>query len=246
MENNRKENNLSHSRLTSLLSYDSETGDFVRKVDHWASAKAGKKVGSRHSEGYLECMIDGQRYYLHRLAWFYVHKKWPDGVIDHINHDRKDNRLSNLRDVTVQGNILNMPLKSSNRTGVKGVHLCKRSGKYIAQITVDYKTIHLGSFDLIENAAEARRRAEERLHALVYSSENQLADKKHEVDLQRASPRLVKKSQYKGVMLHHSGKWGAQITYQKEHHWLGLFDTEESAHRAYIQAKAGLTGGANG
>lgn len=55
---------------------------------------------------------------LHRMAWFYVHGEWPKGQIDHINHDRKDNRIANLRVVDNTENHRNRPLQSSNKTGL--------------------------------------------------------------------------------------------------------------------------------
>jgi len=171
MATNAKEWKLTHDRLTHLFTYDQKTGEFVRRVYLWGPAQAGMKVGSKHSCGYLECMIDGERYFLHRLAWFYVHKKWPDGVIDHINHDRKDNRISNLRDVSPQGNVVNSSLKCTNKTGHKGIYICSRTGKYVAQITFNYKSRHLGTFELLQHAVQARQAAEKEIHKLVYGGE---------------------------------------------------------------------------
>lgn len=246
MKTSEKEKKLTHARLTEVLSYDPLSGNFVRRIYVWGPYQAGDKVGSKHSAGYLECTIDGERYYLHRLAWFYMHRQWPKGVIDHINRDKTDNRISNLRDVSTQGNINNSPVKSTNKTGVKGVHVCKRSKKYIAQITVDYKCIHLGTFDTIEGAIEARRLAEARISELIYGPADDSVNKHLEVDKQRIAPHRKKTSSFKGVAKHHTGKWSANIMINKQKKWLGLFDSEEEAGMAYQRYKEGFKGGANG
>ena len=140
----------------------------VSQAPLWGPAQAGIKVGSKHSAGYLECTIDRERYYLHRLAWFYMYKKWPEGVIDHINRIKTDNRISNLRDVSGKGNAANSSIKSTNKTGHKGIYVCKRTGKYVAQITFNYKCRHLGAFELLEHAIQARRLAEQEIHKKVF------------------------------------------------------------------------------
>lgn len=102
--------------------------------------------------GYLECSIGRRRFLLHRLAWLFVYGRMPNGVIDHINGQKQDNRICNLRDVDQVVNGLNRhgPNKN-NKTGVLGV--CKHSlcGKYMARANGRY----LGLFDTVEQAAKA-------------------------------------------------------------------------------------------
>ena len=239
-------NTVTHERLTQLLHYDPATGVFTRRVSVWGAATKGRIFGSDHTAGYLEGTIDGKRYYLHRLAYFYMNGTWPVGMIDHINRDRRDNRIENLRDVTPQGNTTNSSIKSTNKTGVKGVHICKRSQKYIAQITVDYKCIHLGSFDLLENAIAARRKAEMRISDLVFGALDPQINKHLEVDKHRVAPHKKKTSKFKGVSRHHTGKWSAKIMFNNQKKWIGLFDSEDEASRAYQRCKKELTGGSNG
>lgn len=144
-----------------MLHYDPETGVFT-----WArasrKAKVGAQAGSPDVHGYWQINLQARVFKAHRLAWFYVHCEWPNGQMDHINHDRKDNRITNLRIVDNAENHRNRPLQASNKTGFHGVSFCKQTGRYRAKINVDGKQIHLGRFDTIEQAAAARALANER------------------------------------------------------------------------------------
>ena len=91
---------MTHERLTELLSYDKDSGQFVWLKTNSNRAKAGCVAGTERKDGYVLIGIDGVLYTAHRLAWFYVNNYWPDGVIDHINRDRSDNRFCNLRCVS--------------------------------------------------------------------------------------------------------------------------------------------------
>ena len=87
---------ITHERLTYLLNYDPKTGIFTRKVYTSNFSKPGP-IGYYEYEGYIRFMVDGKIHRAHRLAWFYVYKEWPEEEIDHINHNRADNRICNLR-----------------------------------------------------------------------------------------------------------------------------------------------------
>lgn len=89
---------------------------------------------------------------------------WPDGEIDHINGDRKDNRLENLRLATSSENKQNIGLKSNNRSGFTGVSWFAAAKKWRADITIAGKMRHLGRFDTPEAAAEAYAKAKAELH----------------------------------------------------------------------------------
>jgi hypothetical protein len=91
--------------IRDVLNYDPETGDLTWKVTG-IKKKAGDVAGSLNSVGYRTVVIDQSRYLSHRLAWFLTHNEQPN-VIDHINRDRADNRLANLRNVTQSQNLLN-------------------------------------------------------------------------------------------------------------------------------------------
>ncbi|MHC6034125.1 HNH endonuclease [Enterobacter hormaechei] len=143
---------LSHERLLQLLEYDELTGVFIRKVRTSASTKKGERAGFNNGDGYLRVMVDGKRYLLHRLAWFYVHKRWPKNVIDHINGDGSDNRIANLREADPEQNSRNSRLRVDNKSGAKGASYHKRIGMWIATARLNGKQVHLGAFKTKEEA----------------------------------------------------------------------------------------------
>jgi hypothetical protein len=153
---------LDHARVLELLHYDAETGVFTRRVRR-ASFRAGDVAGFEH-EGYRELRVDGRDIKAHRLAWFYAHGAWPDGVIDHINQNKIDNRLANLRVVTISENRQNMSKYRSNTSGHKGVYFSKPDGRWRAQINHCGKRNYLGSFATVEDAAGAYSLAAAALH----------------------------------------------------------------------------------
>jgi len=121
---------LTRERLMELVSYDPSTGLFTSKVSR-PPCKIGKVLGSKQAAGYVEFRLDYKSYLAHRLAWFYIHGDWPVGEIDHINQDRTDNRISNLRDVTRSENNRNSKTRSAY-----GRWITRRSdtGNYLVQI----------------------------------------------------------------------------------------------------------------
>ena len=159
--------------LRECLEYDPLTGDFIwraRPVHHfkdasyqtrWNSRYAGNATGiisSISSNGYLRISIDNKKYYSHRLAWIITKGEWPQHV-DHIDGCRTNNKLSNLRSVNRSENQRNQKLRSSTSSGHMGVIVDRRTGKFIAQIKVCDKRIHLGVFSDLSEAVKAREEA---------------------------------------------------------------------------------------
>ncbi len=150
---------LTYARLRELFDYDSETGVFTRKQNRGGKAMAGATVGNYAGGGYLKVSINKRNEYLHRLAWVMVHGVWPDGVIDHINGVKDDNRIANLRDVTRSANQHNMPSRINCWTGCVGVSWRADECKWRARITIQHKEIHLGLFSTLAEAVSARQAA---------------------------------------------------------------------------------------
>ena len=143
---------MTQEQLKQHVTYDSTTGLFIR-----LKYKAGKGFEHINDQGYIIAFLEGTKYRAHHLAWLYVYGVLPKGQIDHINGNRTDNRIKNLREVTNQDNSKNSKLYSTNKTGYVGVGLL--NGKYRAFITINYKSYHLGMFDTLEEAIAARATA---------------------------------------------------------------------------------------
>lgn len=147
---------LTPERLKEALQYERETGLF-RWCSTTRATKAGEVAGSIRVLGYRSIMIDGISYYAHRLAWFLEHGEWPKHHVDHINGDRADNRIENLRDVTVSQNSHNTSkLGPRNTTGFRGV--AKYRDKFIAQMNIDGFAEAISMHDTPEEAAEAYKK----------------------------------------------------------------------------------------
>ena len=138
---------LAQKELKELLHYNPETGLFTRKVSLSNRVKIGDIAGSINSSGYIAIRVRGNPLSAHRLAWLYVHGVWPENEIDHINQNRADNRLINLREVTGKENHKNMSLYKANTSGVCGVNWNRKYSKWHSRINVDGKSVWLGQYD---------------------------------------------------------------------------------------------------
>jgi len=151
---------LTQSKLKELLHYDPETGLFIWLIKPRIGVKSGVVAGFTTVHGYIHIGIDLREYKAHRLAWLYVHGRWPKHQIDHINHIRDDNRLINLREATQQENNKNLSIRSDNTSGVAGVHWYKATSRWMTYIFVGGKRVFLGYFDDKLDAICARKSAE--------------------------------------------------------------------------------------
>ena len=154
---------LSQSRLKEILSYDPDTGEFVRLVDV-RRARAGDKCRRLSSAGYYQIGVDGWAYLAHRLAWLYMTGEWPAGLVDHIDGDRINNRWCNLRPATVTQNGANSRLNKNNTSGFKGVSRVPGNKPWKAQIRDYGKVVVLGYFDDPAVAHEVYIAAATRIH----------------------------------------------------------------------------------
>lgn len=154
--------------LDGLLSYDASTGVLVWALRQgrrgsWNSKYAGKRAGHRNLHGYVFVKVNDVGYHAHRIIWKMVHGVDPDHI-DHINGDRSDNRLINLRNVTASENQHNRKLNNNNSTGHPGIHWCQTRRAFVARITNGGRMMSLGRFETVEAAISARRIAEQKFN----------------------------------------------------------------------------------
>lgn len=153
---------LTLERLREVIVYDPETGNMIWRVDTGKKRLIGRKVGSVDGHGYRGTMIDHHKFRVHRLAWFYVYGEWPTTDIDHINGDRDDNRIANLRLATRSQNNINRD--RNNGYGRIGVSQYGKHGKWRVCITVGYQQISRGCYEKFEDAVKAREAAEQEFY----------------------------------------------------------------------------------
>jgi hypothetical protein len=138
--------------LKELLHYEPDTGLFRWRVDRRNRIKAGGLAGALHHKGYIEIMINRESFRAHRLAWAFYHNQDPGGVqIDHIDENKSNNKIVNLRLAGPGPNKANVGPQKINKLGVKGVYY--GDGKFKAKICKNGKNYYLGSYDTIEEAS---------------------------------------------------------------------------------------------
>ncbi len=161
--------------LHEMMRYDPETGLFAwieRPVHHfkdcsksaqhlqaiWNAQYAGKEAfKSANLDGYKASTISGARLTGHRTAWAMHHGEWPNGEIDHINGNRSDNRICNLRCVTRRQNAKNLSVKSGSE---RGVYWYAQTNRWVAKAYDKGRAVHLGYFANKADAQAARQKAE--------------------------------------------------------------------------------------
>lgn len=161
------------SYLKQCVSYDPKSGVFTwlkrplshfkseRSCNSWNSNHAGKVVrGSKNSTGYTQVSISKKLYCAHVLAWIYIHGSTGGLQIDHVDGDKDNIAISNLRAVTEKENHKNLPKYKTNNSGCVGVNFHKRNNKYRAYISLDGKQISLGYYKDFFHACCARKSAE--------------------------------------------------------------------------------------
>ena len=149
--------------LQSLFSYDPTSGSIK-----WVNGKQGIEAGAefgcvkRSSKTFYRIgKVFKVRIAAHRLAWLLHYGSWPNGDIDHENHNGLDNRIENLRDVDVAQNNKNAGIRKDNKSGHVGVNWDASNKKWTAQISINKKRVYIGNFTTIEEAIQARKEASE-------------------------------------------------------------------------------------
>lgn len=141
---------ITQERLRELFDYRAD-GALIKKVRRRGN-RVGAALGSP-SARYVNAVVDGRLYLLHRLVFLFHHGFWPE-TVDHINRDTMDNRIENLRAATTAENARNRKVDRRNKTGVKNIRRDPRTGRFRVVMQIDGKQRSLGTFDTIEDAAQ--------------------------------------------------------------------------------------------
>jgi len=165
-------NEITQAYLKEALSYNPDTGEFTwreRPESHfienckffksWNTKFAGTIAGSVSVKGYSVIGIENKSHPSHRLAWIYTYGSEPS-EIDHINHVKTDNRISNLREVTHHENTKNITMRSDNTSGFTGVSWFKRDKVWTVHININGKSKNMGYHQNLSDAVLARVNAE--------------------------------------------------------------------------------------
>ena len=155
---------LTADEVRHLLDYEPATGVFRWRVSTSKRVKVGDVAGCVVANGYRKIRINKRLWLEHRLVWLHQCGAEPSAELDHINGDRADNRLINLRVADRTSNARNCRGHKDSRSGRKGVHWDTTGKKWGARICVDRKQIYLGNFETVEQAAAAYDAAAMRHH----------------------------------------------------------------------------------
>ena len=162
MSRSKNKDKISMEEFRKYVSYDPETGKFTRiriyNDDPRRFQEIGNITGNPTSRGYLEISVGYTKFSAHKLAWYFVYGEEPSENIDHVDGDKQNNKIDNLRLHTPLENMRNRGVNKNNTTGYNGVYLTS-SGKHRARIKVNGKLIGLGTFVNFEDAVTARKEA---------------------------------------------------------------------------------------
>ena len=153
-------------RLHDFLRYEDGELYWLHRPDgmlRWNTRYAGTRAFTANKIGYRTGAIQNKLNQAHRVIWAMHHGRWPDGQIDHINGNRSDNRIENLREASAFQNSQNAKRRVDNTSGTAGVSFFKERNQWTARICCNGKKHHLGYFSSREDASVARLEAEIRL-----------------------------------------------------------------------------------
>lgn len=154
----RKRKDFTWADLDELLRYEPHTGKLIWRTNKHSKSVVPNTVAGciNKATGYRSITIFGVSYAAHHVAWFLHYKKWSEHQLDHINHIRSDNRIVNLREVSIAENARNRKRRDKTTTGEHGIWYDRLRNKYVAEITMNRKRVYLKRFDDIDEAVAAR------------------------------------------------------------------------------------------
>lgn len=144
---------LTQEELKEVFNYNPDTGIFVWKISRGGKTKVGDIAGCNEAKGYW-CIRYKKSYKAHRLAWLYVYGRFPNGQIDHIDGDKSNNRINNLRECCQSENQRNVLIRKDSTSGFKGVNQDKQTGRWRVRAQLHGKRRFLGSYTTPEEASK--------------------------------------------------------------------------------------------
>lgn len=141
--------------VQNLFEY-TEDGTLLWKNPTSRSVKVGDKAGSMNKIGYVIVKINGKAYKAHRIIWLYHYGHLPKNDIDHIDRNKGNNRITNLREVSKTRNLRNRGILKSNTSGIAGVCYCNHRGKWKSYIKINGIQKTIGYFNDFNSAVQAR------------------------------------------------------------------------------------------
>lgn len=149
---------LTQDKLQALFDYDSTTGNLIRKVRTANSTRVGEVAGSVNGDGYIAISVDSKPRMAHRLVWLWHGKELPE-FLDHINRDKQDNRIENLRAANRSENMHNKDTSVRSASGHRGVAWIASTKNWEARIMVDGVNYSLGKYPTAKQASIAYEQA---------------------------------------------------------------------------------------
>lgn len=159
---------LTQQELKSKLSFNPETGIFTWLIANNSRVKVGMIAGTFSSTGYVYITIDRKNYKSHRLAWLYMNGECPKDMIDHVDGDKLNNKIVNLRKCNQSQNMQNQKLSKFNTSGYKGVSWHNATSKWRSRAKLKSKQYHLGLFERAEDAFKAYQKFAKQNHGEFY------------------------------------------------------------------------------
>lgn len=214
--------------LRKTLWYSPDTGRFVW-LKSTGAARSGVEAGGVSSTGYVRIALFGRRYQAHQLAWLHYYGEWP-GELDHINGDKADNRIANLRKSLRDENLQNQrKAHGNNKAGILGVSLTKR-GRFVVMIQSGGKRKYLGSYATAEEAEAAYLKAKRDTHPFGTLEEPSAIPERLERKKGTGEPGVwVRRGRFRAYYT----KGGRQVC-------AGTFDTLDEAVQARKMAMIGM------
>lgn len=154
---------LSREEILELVYYDKDSGEILWKANSGA-ATLGRKCGWTRPDGYRQVYIKKHPLLLHRVIWLLENGEWPSKLIDHINGDKSDNRITNLRLANNEQNGRNSKIHLKNKSGERNVFWREGHKKWEVSVRVNKKTIYLGWFKDYEFACLVAQEARDKFH----------------------------------------------------------------------------------